>query len=180
MGIWPSQHQWYCQISPCQPLSSLQCTAGLWYSSGWHQADPFARIPSPELNDTDITNDILDPDPPILQTLPDDIMATSSHESGAAAPHPISFTGPLSTMTDDKLNELIIRLQSHYHRARISMLDGMLHRLGHCIPHELIRASLLHIGPVQWVFERIHICQRVYSVPEPNSLWHHDGQHGEQ
>ena len=83
-------------------------------------------------------------------------------------------------MTDDKLDELVIRLQSHYCRAGISMLDGILCRLGHRIPCEHIRASLLHIDPVQQVFECIHIWRRVYSVPGPNSLWHHDGQHGEQ
>jgi hypothetical protein len=144
------------------------------------QADPFARTPSPELNNTDITDDILDPALPIPQTLPDDIIATSSHAPGAAPPHPISFTGPLSATTDDELNELVIRLQSHYCRAGISMLDGMLRHLGHCIPRERIRASLLCIDPVQQVFECICIRQRVYSVPGPNSLWHHDGQHGER
>ena len=107
-------------------------------------------------------------------------MATSSHASGTTAPHPTSFTGPLSTMTDDELDKLVIRLQSHYCRAGISMLDRILCRLGHRIPREHIRASLLHIDPVQQVFECIHIWQRVYSVPGPNSLWHHDGQHGEQ
>ena len=61
-----------------------------------------------------------------------------------------------------------------------SMLDGMLCHLGQRISRERIRASLLRIDPVQWVFEHIHIWQRVYSVPGPNSLWHHDGQHGEQ
>ena len=83
-------------------------------------------------------------------------------------------------MTDDELDELVIRLRSHYRRAGISMLDGMLRRLGHRIPRERIRASLLRIDPVQRVFERIRIRRRVYSVPGPNSLWHHDGQHGKQ
>jgi len=144
------------------------------------QADPFARTPSPELNDAEIADDILDPDLPIPQTLPDDITATSSNTSGATTRHPISFTGPLSTMIDGELDELIVRLRSHYRRAGISMLDGMLRRLGHRIPRERIRASLLRIDPVQRVFERIRIRRRVYSVPGPNSLWHHDGQHGEQ
>jgi hypothetical protein len=40
--------------------------------------------------------------------------------------------------------------------------------------------NLSCMDPVQWVFEHIRIWRRVYSVPGPNSLWHHDGQHGEQ
>lgn len=36
----------------------------------------------------------------------------------------------------------------------------------------------MRIDPVQHVFQRISIRRRVYSVPGPNSLWHHDGQHG--
>ena len=50
------------------------------------------------------------------------------------------------------------------------MLDGMSHHLGHHIPRERIRASLLCIDPVQQVFECICIWRRVYSVPGPNSL----------
>ena len=60
------------------------------------------------------------------------------------------------------------------------MLHGMLLRLGHLIPRERIRQSLLRIDPVQRVFERIQIRCRTYSVPGPNSLWHHDGQHGKE
>ena len=59
------------------------------------------------------------------------------------------------------------------------MLDGMLRRLGHHVSWERIRLLLLRIDPVQCVFECIRIRHRVYSVPGPNSLWHHNGQHGE-
>ncbi|KAJ7900776.1 hypothetical protein B0H13DRAFT_1560470, partial [Mycena leptocephala] len=46
------------------------------------------------------------------------------------------------------------------------------------IPERRDRQSLLRIDPVQRVFQRITIRRRTYSVPGPNSLWHHDGQHG--
>jgi hypothetical protein len=58
------------------------------------------------------------------------------------------------------------------------MLDGMLRHLGHRLPQERIRESLMRIDPIQQVFQRIRIHRRVYSVPGPNALWHHDGQHG--
>jgi hypothetical protein len=92
----------------------------------------------------------------------------------------VSFTGPLSTLSDDSLDILITQLRSNFRHAGLSMLDGMLRRLGHRLPRGRIRASLMHIDPVQRVFQRIRIRCRVCSVPGPNSLWHHDGQHGQR
>lgn len=94
------------------------------------------------------------------------------------APCLASFTGPLSPMSDEELDGLVIQLRSHFKRAGISMLDGMLRRLGHWVPRRQIRESLLRIDPVRRVFERITIRRCEYHVAGPNSLWHHDGQHG--
>ncbi|KAJ3925780.1 MAG: hypothetical protein NXY57DRAFT_874288, partial [Lentinula lateritia] len=60
-------------------------------------------------------------------------------------------------------------------RAGIRMLNGMLRRLGHIVPYEHIQYSLLRIDPIQRVFDRIRIQHQGYSIPAPNSLWHHDG-----
>lgn len=128
-----------------------------------------AAVPTPRLSE--IADDLLDPALPVPDTLPE--------EMGTQSTHPVSYTGPLSTMSDSELDDIIIRLRSHYRRAGLSMLDGMLRRLGHHIPRERIRQSLVRVDPVQRVFERIRIRRRTYSVPGPNSLWHHDGQHGE-
>ncbi|KAK7000377.1 hypothetical protein R3P38DRAFT_3058165 [Favolaschia claudopus] len=94
------------------------------------------------------------------------------------APNLMSYTGPLSTISEDDLDALLISLRRHYRRAGVTMLDGMLRRLGHHVPRERIRQSLIRIDPVHRVFERITIRRRTYHVPGPNSLWHHDGQHG--
>ena len=59
----------------------------------------------------------------------------------------------------------------HFWHAGISMLDGMLHRLGHRIPCECI-------DPVQQVFQCIKIQWWTYSVAGPMALWHNDRQHG--
>ncbi|KAJ7621560.1 hypothetical protein DFH06DRAFT_1009844 [Mycena polygramma] len=96
----------------------------------------------------------------------------------AAAPSVSSFTGPLSDISDDELDDLLIRLRTHFRRAGITMFDGMLRRLGHHVPRERIRQALIRVDPVQRVFQRITIRRRTYHVPGPNSLWHHDGQHG--
>ncbi|KAJ7186391.1 hypothetical protein C8R46DRAFT_1157838 [Mycena filopes] len=103
------------------------------------------------------------------------------NQDGAAdneGPGISSYTGPLSTISDDDLDDLLIRLRRHYRRAGITMFNGMLRRLGHHVSRERIRQALIRVDPVQRVFQRITIRRRTYHVPGPNSLWHHDGQHG--
>ncbi|KAJ7830386.1 hypothetical protein B0H13DRAFT_2240639 [Mycena leptocephala] len=128
-------------------------------------------------DDGDIEHDdILDPDLPIPSSneFPPEV------EELATPPQPTttSFTGPLSEISDDDLDMLILRLRTHYRRAGLSMLNGMLRQLGHHVPIERIRQSLLRIDPVRRIFEQIRIWRREYRVLGPNSLWHHDGQHG--
>lgn len=150
------------------------------------QQNPFPVPPSPDPQQPDVElpqahDDLLDPDLSTPDELPSDLDAGVDHSQpdGTQPTHPISFTNPLSEMTDEELDNIVIRLRSHYRRAGISMLDGMLRRLGHHVPRERVRLSLIRIDPVQRVFARIRIRRRVYSVPGPNSLWHHDGQHGQ-
>jgi hypothetical protein len=145
------------------------------------QADPFmhGREESDHTDDitadsaaqTAATDSLLNPNLPLPLAFPPDIPTP-------AGQHTVSFTAPLSTLSDAELDELILCLRRHYCRAGVTMLHGMLLRLGHRIPQERIHQSLLRIDPVQRVFERIRIRRRTYSVPGPNSLWHHDGQHG--
>jgi hypothetical protein len=59
------------------------------------------------------------------------------------------------------------------------MIDGYLMALSHCVPRQRIVDSYHRvIGPLLGVFGRRRIERRVYSVPDPNVLWHHNGQHG--
>lgn len=120
-------------------------------------------------------DDLLDP---LNNSIPSIHRDASDHNDPQALPV-VSFMGPLSTLSDDKLDAMINELHSNFHRVGLSMLDGMLRHLGHCVPRECIRESLMRIDPVQRVFQCIRIRHCVYSVPGPNSLWHHDGQHGQ-
>ncbi|KAF8164424.1 hypothetical protein BJ912DRAFT_863836 [Pholiota molesta] len=115
------------------------------------------------------SDDILEPNLNIPETLPEDVRNISR-------PIPIA-SNRLSEISDEDLDDLIIRLRLHYRRAGIGMIDGMLTRLGHRVQRERIRMSLLRIDPVRRVFERIRIRRRTYRVAGPNALWHHDGQH---
>lgn len=110
-----------------------------------------------------IDNQPQDPGPSILQT----------HRI------PTQLPAGISQISDEELDILLINLRVHYRRAGITMLTGMLRQLGHRVSRDRIRSALLRIDPIQRTFQRIIIRRREYSVPGPNSLWHHDGQHGE-
>lgn len=123
-------------------------------------------------------DDLLDPQSDVSDAALSDSANPPPNHTGHT-PHISSYTRPLSDISDADLDLIILRLRSHFHRAGISMMDGMLRRLGYHLPRERVRQSLLRIDPVHRVFERITIRRRTYSVPGPNVLWHHDGQHGE-
>ena len=111
----------------------------LEYGIAQPQENPFLR-PS-EVNTTHVLpdDDLLDPSPPLPNNLAPDILGTSSalsSTSGSTIPTLVSFTGPLSMLSDSELDNLICQLHSHFRRAGISMLDGMLRRLGHQLPRE--------------------------------------------
>jgi hypothetical protein len=144
------------------------------------QENPFLRSSEDNASALLSEDDLLDPGLPNHHNPAANVFNTNtvSNTPNNTAPTLVSFTGPLSTLSDDELDDLIIQLRSHFRRAGISMLDGMLRHLGRRLPRERIRESLMRIDPVQRVFQRIRIRRRVYSVPGPNSLWHHDGQHG--
>ncbi|KAJ3878440.1 hypothetical protein F5051DRAFT_327920 [Lentinula edodes] len=117
------------------------------------------------------SDDVLDVDTPPPSQLPDDVQAE------AAAIPSSSSSGYITHISNEQLDSLLGRLRIHFHRAGIRMLDGMLRRLNIMVPFERIRQSLVRIDPIHRVFDRIRIRRRGYSVPGPNSLWHHDGHH---
>lgn len=132
------------------------------------QSQPFML--SAEYTDSDSggNDDVLDPSGVVSSPIPpsDNTYFTTS------------YTSPQSAISDNELDDVVMRLRRHFRRAGVTMLHGMLQRIGYRISRERITQSLLRIDPVQRVFQRIQIRRRVYSVPGPNSLWHHDGQHG--
>ena len=150
------------------------------------QENPFESRPEEPVVDVPPLEDdeLLDPHFTLPDTPPSDIqppgpLTTSNGTSvGPSVSDVTSYTGPLSGISDADLDDLVIQVRRHFRRAGISMLDGMLRRLGHRIPRERIRASLMRIDPVQRVFQRIKIRRRTYSVAGPMALWHNDGQHG--
>ncbi|KAJ3881370.1 hypothetical protein F5051DRAFT_322009 [Lentinula edodes] len=119
------------------------------------------------------SDEVLDANAPQPLQLPDDVQAEAAAIPSSSSP------GYVTVISNEQLDSLLTRLRIHYHRAGIRMLDGMLRRLNILVPYERIRQSLVRIDPVHRVFDRIRIRRRGYSVPGPNSLWHHDGHHRE-
>lgn len=101
-------------------------------------------------------------------------MLAVDYDAGSRSPP----AGYLSSITDLELDTTVRRLRQDFPRAGISILDGMLRNSNITVQRERIRTSLLRIDPVERIFDRVRLKRRGYHVPGPNSLWHHDGQHG--
>jgi hypothetical protein len=91
-----------------------------------------------------------------------------------------STTTPTSDLSDDALDVIIRQIIDIFPTFGQRMMTGYLRSLGYCIPRPRVEGAYMHIhGPPAAQFGPRRIERRVYSVPGPNSLWHHDGQHGE-
>ena len=121
-----------------------------------HPEEPAVIVPPLE------DDELLDPRFTLPDTLPSDIqppgpLTVDDINAESSNSNITSYTGPLSSISDANLDDLIIQLCHHFRHAGISMLDGMLRRLGQRIPRECIRASLMRIDPIQRVFQCISI-----------------------
>lgn len=85
----------------------------------------------------------------------------------------------LAQLTDPELDELILQVHTQFPAFGRRMIDGYLLQMGQRVPRSRILASYARvIGPPERTFAPRRLFRRVYRVPGPNSLWHHDGQHG--
>jgi hypothetical protein len=89
-----------------------------------------------------------------------------------------STTGPVSTLTDDELDQLMHHILEIFPTFGRRMIAGHLRQLGHHVPTSRIRDSYnrVHGPPVSYT--NTATGRQPYRVAGPNSLSHHDGQHG--
>ena len=100
-------------------------------------------------------------------------------EDGTVTHFYASSTAPTSDLLDDELDEIMQQILQHFPFFGRRMIQGHFHYLGHRVTRSRMLESYtrVHGAPIN-IFGSRRIQRRVYSVPGPNSLWHHDGQHG--
>lgn len=113
---------------------------------------------------------LVQPMPPVFQDV--------EQADGTVIRHHTTATVAVSVLTDEEIIEHITNARRTFPNAGLIMLGGYFRDRGHNVPRTRITAALLAIDGVPGVFGGRQIVRRVYRVPGPNSLWHHDGQHG--
>lgn len=92
--------------------------------------------------------------------------------------HPGS-SSDLSQLTNAELDILIRDIHTQFPSFGWQMIDGYLLQVGQRVPKRQIDESYTRLfGPSDRTFAQRRIARAPYNVPGPNSLWHHDGQHG--
>ncbi|KAF7335038.1 Integrase catalytic domain-containing protein [Mycena venus] len=89
-----------------------------------------------------------------------------------------STTGPVSTLSDNEIDELMHHILEIFPTFGRRMIAGHFRQLGHHVPTARIRDSYnrVHGPPVS--YSNNPTGRQPYRVAGPNSLSHHDGQHG--
>lgn len=90
-----------------------------------------------------------------------------------------STTRQVSNISDEHLDQLMSELLEIFPNMGRSLIFGRFKSIGYHVPIQRITASYLRVHGTAGSFGVRAIHRRVYSVAGANSLWHHDGQHGE-
>ena len=81
-------------------------------------------------------------------------------------------------INSDKLDRIVKHVKSEHPNDGEVMLQGHLVRLGVKVPRKEVRCSIHRVDHVNTVARRsVVIKRRTYSVPNPNAVWHIDGNH---
>ncbi|KAJ8090047.1 hypothetical protein PM082_018627 [Marasmius tenuissimus] len=90
-----------------------------------------------------------------------------------------SSTGPMTDISDSDLDEALHNIITAFPSFGRRLIQGQLKFMGIHVPRRRVEASYLRVvGLPTQSFGIRRITRRIYTVPGPNSLWHHDGQHG--
>ncbi|KAL0061553.1 hypothetical protein AAF712_011579 [Marasmius tenuissimus] len=90
-----------------------------------------------------------------------------------------SSTGAVSDITDEALDDAIQSIITAFPSFGRRLIHGHLKYMGVHVPRSRVQASYARVvGLPTQSFGVRRITRRIYTVPGPNSLWHHDGQHG--
>lgn len=114
---------------------------------------------------------LAEPGPPVYVDYTDDEGNTTRFFTAAI--------GDPSGLSDDELDAITRQILETFPAFGRRMIGGHMKHLGHDVPRRRIQESYtrVHGPPVHGAFGLRRIQRRVYSVPGPNSLCHHDGHH---
>lgn len=117
--------------------------------------------------------DLAEPAPPVIQEVvrPDGTHTKEWHPTG---PTRFDFKEQ-----PERLDELVEGVINRFSKYSIQFVRAALRTHGHRVARDDIQASLTRVRRLQPRFVNRPIERRVYSVPEVNSLWHHDGNHSQ-
>jgi hypothetical protein len=119
-----------------------------------------------------LEHNLAKPAPPVIQTVaqPDGTLVKEWHPTG---PTQFDFRDE-----PELLDDLVLPILRRYNNYSDGLVKGALRTQGHPrVARDRIRDSLKRVRGLQARFVNRPITRRVYSVPEVNSLWHHDGNH---
>ncbi len=86
---------------------------------------------------------------------------------------------PTSTLTDEQLDALLSQCLQDFPKFGRRKIAGYLRDRGHHVPDRRLRESYVRVHGAPAIFGDRNIHRKRYHVAGANSLWHHDGQHGE-
>lgn len=113
---------------------------------------------------------LAEPQPPVFRY--------DENPDGTVVRHHTTATVAVSVLTDGEIIAHVTDCRRTFPLAGLTMIKGYFLSRGHNVPRKRISDALFAIEGVPGVFGGRQIERRVYRVPGPNSLWHHDGQHG--
>lgn len=93
----------------------------------------------------------------------------------------IRAPSPPRRLSDEELIEQVRQVLSEWRDMGVTMMAAELkRRFNTSVQRKRIANAMNIVEPLRpQVHRRRPVVRRTYSVPGPNFLWHHDGQHGE-
>lgn len=89
-----------------------------------------------------------------------------------------STTAPVSILTDAELDDTMHHILEVFPAFGRRMIQGYLRQMGERVPTERVRQSYSRVHGPPVSYNNTPTGRQVYRVAGPNSLSHHDGQHG--
>ncbi|KAL7283531.1 hypothetical protein ACG7TL_002965 [Trametes sanguinea] len=113
---------------------------------------------------------LVSPGPPVFTTL--------QNTSGEYVNVHTTLTAPVSLLSDDDLDRAVADILAVFPHFGRRMIVGHLRAQGHHVPERRVAEAYVRVRGAPAIFGRRIIVRKKYQVAGPNSLVHHDGQHG--